>query len=289
MFISGFTFIRNAIKLDFPINEAILSILPLCNEVVVAVGKSDDDTLNLIESIDSSKIKIINTVWDDKLRKGGEVLACETDKALAAVDSKADWCIYIQGDECLHEKDYDIIKNALEKWKTDKNVEGLLFKYNHFYGSYDYIADSRRWYRNEIRIFKNNIGVKSWKDAQGFRINERKLKVKAVNASIFHYGWVRPPKNMMIKNLEAGKLWHNDKYLNEKFDINKDFDYTNIDSVKKFEGTHPKIMQDRIIAKNWKFDRDPKIKKYNLKNRILHIIEEKTAWRVGENKNYKLI
>ncbi|MCC6722062.1 MAG: glycosyltransferase family 2 protein [Bacteroidia bacterium] len=289
MFISGFTFIRNAIKLDFPVKEAILSILPLCNEVVVAVGKSDDDTLNLIESIDSSKIKIINTIWDDNLRKGGEVLACETDKALAVIDSKADWCIYIQGDECLHEKDYDIIKNVLEKWKTDKNVEGLLFKYNHFYGSYDYIADSRRWYRNEIRIFKNNIGVKSWKDAQGFRINGRKLKVKPVNASVFHYGWVRPPKNMMIKNIEAGKLWHNDKFLNEKFDISKDFDYTNIDSVKKFEGTHPKIMQDRIIAKNWKFDRDPKIKKYNLKNRILHLIEEKTGWRVGENKNYKLI
>lgn len=269
--------------------EAILSVLPLCNELVIAVGKSDDDTLNFIKSIDSPKIKIINTIWDENLRKGGEVLASETNKALAAVDSNADWCIYIQGDECFHEKDYPNILSAMQQWKNEKNVEGLLFKYYHFYGSYDFVADSRRWYRNEIRIIKNNIGVKSWKDAQGFRIDGRKLKVKQVDASVYHYGWVRQPKNMMLKNAEAGKLWHSDEYLNKKFDINNAFDYTEIDSVKRFESTHPAVMQKKIESKNWIFDRDPNVKNYNLKYRILHFIEKKTGWRIGENKNYILI
>lgn len=289
MFVSGFTFIRNAIKLDFPIREAIYSVLPLCDEVVVAVGNSDDETLNLIKSIDSNKIKIINTVWDDSLRKGGVVLALETDKALSAVSPQADWCFYIQGDECVHENDYETIKKAMHQWKDDKRVEGLLFNYYHFYGSYDFLADSRRWYRNEIRIVKNNIGVKSWKDAQGFRIDGRKLNVKTVKASIFHYGWVRPPKSMMMKNAEAGKYWHDDEYLNNKFDVNKEFDYTSIDSVTPFDGTHPKVMQERINLKNWKFDRNPQVKNYNIKNRFLHFIEKKTGWRIGENKNYKLI
>ena len=40
MRVSGFTFIRNAIHYDYPIVEAIHSILPLCDEVVVAVGNS---------------------------------------------------------------------------------------------------------------------------------------------------------------------------------------------------------------------------------------------------------
>ena len=115
MFISGFTFVRNAIKFDYPVVEAILSILPICDEVIVAVGNSDDDTLGLIQGIDSPKIKIIETVWDDSLRKGGKVLAVETDKALAAVSSDADWCFYIQGDEVVHEQYLPIIKQAMQE------------------------------------------------------------------------------------------------------------------------------------------------------------------------------
>ncbi len=289
MFISGFTFIRNALKLDYPIKEAILSILPLCDEVIVAVGNSDDETRAYIENIGSDKIKIIDTVWDDSLRKGGVVLALETDKALAAINPKADWCIYVQGDECYHEKDYPAIKTAMETWKNDKDVEGLLFNYNHFYGSYDYLADSRRWYRKEIRIIKNNKGIKSWKDAQGFRINERKLGVKPVDATIYHYGWVRPPKYMMAKNVEANKYWHSDEYIQKKYNSEKDFDYSEIDSIKRFQGSHPEVMHERIHYINWTFDRDPKVKNFTLKKRILYLIEKYTGWRVGEYKNYKII
>lgn len=289
MYVSGFTFIRNALKLDYPIKEAILSILPLCDEVVVAVGNSDDNTRKYIEEIGSHKIKIIDTMWDDSLRKGGVVLAIETDKALKAVNPKSDWCIYVQGDECYHEEDYDIIRKEMSAYKDDKNVEGLLFNYRHFYGSYDYLADSRSWYRHEIRIIKNNIGVSSWKDAQGFRINGRKLKVKKINACISHYGWVRPPEFMMAKNVEASKYWHDDTYIQSKFDPDSDFDYTGIDSVKRFEGTHPEVMKERIEKINWQFERDPRVKKFGFKKKVLHWIEALTGWRVGEHKNYRLI
>ena len=92
MFVSGFTIVRNAIRFDYPIVEAIKSILPLCDEVVVAVGKSEDETLQLIKSINDSKIKIIETIWDDSLREGGKVLAAETNKAYDTISEKADWC-----------------------------------------------------------------------------------------------------------------------------------------------------------------------------------------------------
>ncbi|MCB9252706.1 MAG: glycosyltransferase family 2 protein [Flavobacteriales bacterium] len=289
MYVSGFTFIRNALKLDYPVKEAIQSILPLCDEVIVAVGNSDDNTLAYIRDIGSDKIKIINTVWDDSLRKGGIVLARETDKALSAVNPKADWCVYVQGDECYHEKDFETIRNAMSKYVNDPEVEGLLFKYNHFYGSYDYLADSRRWYRKEIRIIRNGIGVSSWKDAQGFRIEGRKLKVKPIDAEIEHYGWVRPPDFMMAKNVEASKYWHSDEYIQNKFNAENDFDYSEIDSIKRFEGTHPRVMKPRIEKINWKFDRDPEIKTFGIKLRVLHGIEKLTGWRVGEHKNYKVI
>ena len=55
MKVSGFSFIKNALIYDFPIVEAIKSILPICDEFVVAVGESDDDTLELIAEYRSGK------------------------------------------------------------------------------------------------------------------------------------------------------------------------------------------------------------------------------------------
>ena len=81
MKITGFTFIKDALTYDYPIVEAIESILPMCTHFVVAVGKSSDQTLALIKSIASPKIKIIETIWDETLKENGEVLAKETDKA----------------------------------------------------------------------------------------------------------------------------------------------------------------------------------------------------------------
>ena len=130
MKISGFTFIKNALIYDYPVVEAIQSILPICDEVVVAVGKSDDNTLQLIDSIDKSKVRIIETVWDESQRKGGRVLALETDKAYAAISPDSDWAFYIQGDEAVHEKYLDPVYEGMKKYKEDKRVDGLLFKYS---------------------------------------------------------------------------------------------------------------------------------------------------------------
>jgi glycosyltransferase involved in cell wall biosynthesis len=203
MKIAGFTFVRNAIKYDYPIIEAITSILPICDELVVAVGNSEDGTLELIQSIDSPKIKIIETIWDDSLREGGRVLAVETDKALAAISPDANWCFYIQGDEVVHEKYLPVIKKAMEDNLHKPEVEGLLFKYLHFYGSYNYVADAHRWYRREIRVVRNTGNVLSYRDAQGFRTKDnQKLKVKLIDAFIYHYGWVKPPE-IQKKRLKA--------------------------------------------------------------------------------------
>ena len=288
MYISGFTFIRNALKLDYPVREAILSVLPLVDEMVVAVGSSEDTTRELIESL-GPKIRIIDTVWDDTLREGGKVLAEETNKALDAVNEKTDWCIYIQGDECIHEQYYDEIRAKMEKYKDHKQVEGLLFDYAHFFGSYDYLADSRSWYKKEIRIIKKLKGIRSYKDAQGFRIKGKKLRVKQIAAEVYHYGWVRHPKYQMAKLVEANKLWHSDEEVAGKFKAEEVFDYSTVDSVKTFEGTHPEVMQARIDAINWKFDRDPSVKTFSIKVKLLYAIEKYTGWRVGEYKNYKLL
>ncbi len=290
MKVTGFTIVRNALKYDYPVVEAITSILPICDEFVVAVGNSEDGTLELIKSINSSKIRIVETIWDDSLRKDGKVLALETDKALIAISTDTTWAFYIQSDEIVHEKYHENIKNAMKTFENEPSVEGLLFKYLHFYGSYKYVGDSRSWYRNEIRIIRNTQKVVSYKDAQGFRNKDNtKLKVRAIDAYIYHYGWVKTPKKMAEKVRGVSYFWHTDLELDKMQAPNLDFDYSGIDSLTLFEGTHPKVIQPRIERMNWAFDFDIKQKKYSLKKLFLMKIEQLTGWRIGEYKNYKKI
>jgi glycosyltransferase involved in cell wall biosynthesis len=290
MKVSGFAIARNVIKADYPIGESLKSIEPLCDEIVVAIGASDDGTREFIANLGLKNLKIIDTIWDDQLRVGGKVLADETNKALAGVTSDSDWCFYIQADECIHEDDIPIIKNALLQHKDNPNIEGLLFNYRHFYGSYDYIGDSRRWYRKEIRIIKNTGKIKSWKDAQGFRtIQNEKLKVVPIKARIFHYGWVKHPKEQQIKQEQFHRLWHDDQYMQKNVYQQQEFNYSGIDSLVKFTETHPQIMKDRINRINWKFDFDVSRKNFNLKTFFLYWFEKFTGKRIGEYKNYKVV
>ena len=265
MFVSGFTFVRNAVKFDYPVKESILSLLPLVDELIVCLGNSDDTTADLIQSINSPKIKIVSSVWDDSLREGGRVLAVETDKALRAVSPQADWCIYLQADEVIHENDYSVIRSSMEQYKSDVKVEGLLFNYIHFYGSYHYVGNSRKWYRHEVRIVRNDPKIHSYKDAQGFRKDDLPLKVKKIKARIFHYGWVKNPAHQTEKQKSFHRLWHTDEKVNAKV---KDqlFDYSEIDSLDEFTSSHPATMNDRIKNMDWVFYYDTRQNNLSLKN-----------------------
>ena len=290
MKVAGFTIIRNAIKFDYPVVEAITSILPICDEFVVSVGNSDDDTLQLIKNINSPKIKIIETIWDDNLRQGGQVLAIETNKAFDAISKDVHWCFYIQSDECVHEKHLASIKEAMAKYKYDKQVDGLLFNYVHFYGTYNYVGNSRRWYRKEIRVIKNNKSIRSYKDAQGFRKTDNsKLNVKPISAEIYHYGWVKPPKAQQAKQEHFHKMWHDDEWMKKNIAQVEEFDYSQIDSLEEFKGTHPQVFQSRVAAANWNFKFDSSQIKLSLKDKFLLFIEKTTGWKVGEYKNYRVI
>ncbi|MEI6764830.1 MAG: glycosyltransferase family 2 protein [Bacteroidota bacterium] len=289
MKVSGFTFIRNAVKFDYPVTEAIRSVLPLCDEFVVALGNSEDETRELILSIGSPKIRIIDTVWDDSLREGGRVLAAETDKAFAAISSDSDWAVYIQGDEVIHEKYHPAILTAMQQWKDNPKVEGLLLRYLHFYGSYDYTGDSRKWYRREIRVVRNSKKVTSFRDAQGFRFDNRLMRVKAVDAWVYHYGWVKSPTAQQNKQQYFHKLWHDDSWMESNIPKVDEFDYSGIDSLARFTGTHPQVMHNRISGQNWEFSFDPLQKRFTLLSRILYWIEKTTGWRIGEYKNFRII
>lgn len=290
MKISGFTIIRNAVMNDYPVMESISSILPLVDEMIISIGDGEDQTEALIQSIGSGKIKIVHSQWDMNLRKGGEVLAVETNKAFQHIAPDADWAFYIQADEVVHEKYHQAIRDATLKYRDDQRVRGLLFKYLHFYGTYNFVGDSRKWYNKEVRIIRNDKNITAFRDAQGFRENGNKLPVKPIDAFIYHYGWVKSPKQMFEKQKNVSRFWHESEEDWKKIVKEDFFDFSNhYDSLEKFKGTHPLVMLDRIRRQNWKIELDTQTKYFSFKDKLLYWIEKKTGKRLFDFQNYKII
>ncbi len=289
MKITGFSFIKNAVKYQYPIVEALQSILPLCDEIIVAVGDSTDNTREMVAAVDP-KVKIIDTVWDDSLREGGRVLAVETEKAFKAISRDTQWCVYIQGDEVLHEDGHNEVRDAMKKWKDHKEVDGLLFRYRHFFGSYDYIGNESKWYRNEIRVVRNDPTIYSYRDAQGFRKgNNEKLRVKPLNAFIHHYGWVQNPQTMRAKFAVKDKINLNLETKEEDLKVAEDYPLLMVKSLERFKGTHPKVMQKRVDNIPWKFEYDMSRNRLELKDHFKNLAEKIAGRRLFDYKNYKLI
>ena len=287
---SGFTFVRDAVRLGYPILPAIRSILPLVDELVVNVGISPDGTLDLVRSLDDPRVVVLESRWDEGQLERGRVLAHQTDLALARCTGEA--CLYVQADEALHEEDHPAVRAALDRLHDDARLEGLLFDYVHFYGSFHTVGISRRWYRREIRAVKNGVGVRSWRDAQGFRVGPgetaRKLKVAPSGGRMFHYGWVRPPEAQMIKIAEFERLYHGDAARERR--LEQGFHYDAGEKVRPFRGAHPAPMQPWIAREDWAFDPRPaRLRARHLREDLLDLFEAATGVRLGEYKNYELV
>lgn len=312
MKISGFSFVRNGCKLYYPVVESIKSILPIVDEFVIAVGKGDEDdnTREMIASIGDPKVKIIDTVWEEKYFKKGIINALQTDIAKNACSG--DWLFYLQADEVVHEKYLPVIKKRCEELLENKEVEGLLFRYKHFWGDYNHYHDGHGWYPYEIRIIRNHPNIHSYQSAQSFRYFEyydnprqekgtRKLKVALVDAEIYHYGWVRPPHLMQNKSKALNSVhWGKNKAEEYYKNAPKEFDYGPLDRLAVFKDTHPAVMSDMISKFNWgdKLQYSGKPNKYRqphkhekLQYRILSWIEKNLLGgrQIGGFKNYELV
>ncbi len=298
--------VKNADKLYYPFKESVLSILPIVDEFIIALGDCDkeDNTLQIIENINSPKIKVVNTVWDTKTYHHGSILAQQTD--VAKEHCSGDWLFYLQADEVIHEKDHKAIKKRCEELLNDEKVEGLLFRYIHFWGDYNHaFTNNHAWYRNEIRIIRNRPDIHSWRDAQSFRAIEnftpemylekegtRKLNVARIDAHVYHYGWVRPPLLLNKKQTDFNRLYK------ENMEVISEVDFGVLGAIPPFKGKHPQYMADKIKAFNWsdqldysrKLSRKPKHKHERLKCKVLSFIEKYLMpGGIFTFKNYKLV
>lgn len=312
MKISGFSFVRNGAKLYYPVVESILSILPICDEFVIAIGKGDPDdtTREDVARLNNSKIKIIDTVWEEKYFKKGIINSIQTDIAKEACTG--DWLFYLQADEVVHEKYLPVIKKRCEELLPKDEIEGLLFRYKHFWGDYNHHHQGHGWYPNEIRIIRNRPEIHSWQSAQSFRHfsyydnprqpdGTRKLQVAVVDAEIYHYGWVRPPHLMQNKSKALNTVhWGKERAEDFYAQAPKEFDYGPLDRLALFQESHPEVMAKMISRLDWQDKLQPSgkpnpyralHKHESFRCRFLSFIERvfNRGRQIGGFRNYILI
>jgi len=286
--LSGFTLVRNAVQLNFPIVAAIASVLEVCDEVVVNVGKSEDQTRDIVAGIGDSRVRIIDSEWD--LSKGDDMLARETQRAMDAC--RGSWGIYVQADEVLHERGARILRQCVAAWDRDERVEGMLVDYLHFYGGFDRVATNRQWYRREVRCIRLGRDIRPYQGAQGFRVGPdyRKIRARATGAQMFHYGWARPAQTIREK-LELTKRMY--PWASERLDRElKRGTLKWIPLLRQFSGAHPAAARSWIAANA--HEPPPALEPARFKPAHLRLyvsdrIERLTGARMFEFRNYDVV
>jgi len=240
MLVSGFSIARNVTKFNYPIIESIQSVLPICDEFIINVGDSEDNTLEVIQSIRDKKIRIIQNQWD--LSLGKEVLSHQTNLALAECQGR--WAFYLQSDEVIHEKDLEKIKNRLLKYSDHDDIDALRFRWFHFFGSYYRYRIDRGWYQKQDRIIKNNGQIESYGDAYAFRRKDKKpLRTKQTGCFVYHYGWVQPEDMMTHRRVNAEKIGFTSLQTNER---TQDYSFGDLTRFPVYFGTHPLLMNEKV-------------------------------------------
>ncbi len=261
MRLAGFSMIRNGLRFDYPFEASLRSLLPLVDELNLAVGKSEDATLARAHALAKRepKLKIFETVWDSSQHQGGLELSRQTNLALARC--QGDWGVYLQADEVLHEDDLEMIRQSARRQLKSK-VDGLSFEYLHFYGTYQTLQDQpRKWYRRAVRCVRLGKGVQSVGDAYGFRLvqgkSSRRLKIASSGARVFHYGWTRPPETMLAKQMNLDRMYHDESWVRQRhaktLENARRF-YQDRGHLRFFQGSHPQSMAQRVTAQDWTFD-----------------------------------
>ncbi len=268
--ICGFGFGKNLTRLKYPVEAAVLSVLPICDQFVFVVGKSDDDTLDRVRGI-SPKVQVLESTWPD-VKVDGTVLAIEANKALAAARAtNCTWGFYIQADEVIHEDDLPLVRKAADHWASHPEVKALLFQYLHFV--LDYQTTDPWMYHKASRLVRLDGASEIFGDACGPGIPNYSGPVRngyldkhhlghhvqwakdpaagpfSPKARVFHYGWVKSKEDLDAKLGMVEKLWWGTLTEEEKNARKNNKFGSFIDrypALKKFHGTHPAVMRSLI-------------------------------------------
>lgn len=242
--------IRNGVRLDYCFVEAIRSMLPICDQIVVSESDSDDGTKEVLHSLSQqhSQIRIVAFPWPDPR---GDTLFYPRWLNSARKHLDTDWACYLDADEVFHEKSYSLISKVVSQGKVAK-----CYRWNFWSDAQSLIPAGECCGVDVIRIGPRHLDFPS--DYPTPESAEISALAQKVPISIMHYGFLRKRKAFFEKAKSVQRIWANgyDSRL-EAADKDGGNWMKNpivapwINRLDKFKGTHPEIIHDWLQERGY--------------------------------------
>lgn len=254
--VSGYTIVRNALSLDYCVEAAIASLLPICDEVVVCDSNSTDGTDEMLAIIASKepKVRVINRPWPSP--HGQPTWFVEWINWTRG-HLRYSHQLQLDADEVLGPESHAPIRHAL---KTDAC---LWFKRLNFWSDAQHIAQSgdgglgigdgvARFGRTEF-----------WMPSDEPHEVEPEIRKRSLtyrlcpdpNLNIYHYGFLRLPHAFIAKSRACLEAWFATKDERiERAAAGEEHWMTHVSFEKPlipFKGKHPECIRAWLWARGY--------------------------------------
>lgn len=245
MTLGGNVCVRNGDELDYCWREAVLSLLPVCDEVVICDGESTDGTQEAIRDWMNiePKIKLCVYKWPDPK---GDIDFWVNWLNYARLHVRSDFMIQLDADEILSEQSYPAVR-AVKDLAYPQYFSLWCSRYNFWKDERHLIPPGVCLSDRVIRIAPQNV----WLPSDGIHRNGGEAVGMARDwreqIQIFHYGFLRKP-GAFFKKARALQGYFFDNYDSRLAAVEDDKNWmTNIKDVEwinqlvEFRGSHPAL------------------------------------------------
>lgn len=207
MTLGGSLFVHDAIRLDYCVEAAIESLVPLCDRVVAMDCQSTDGTLDLLHAI-ADRHPNVQVVPNSPWEVADHYIRLAMLANAAREQLKTRWHFMIQADEVLHECSYGAIREMVAADGHGK----LAFRVRRFnlWGTPDHYVrlDSLHKPCSDEPTRLGRQDVPAIGDGESLIENRGAARELIEHVTLFHYGFVRHGHVLIDKVIEMESWFH---------------------------------------------------------------------------------
>ena len=242
MTIGGFMCSRNLLRLDYSWEEAIRSMLPICDQISISDCDSSDGTMMALRWLASKepKIQICHFPWQNPVADPSWYPGWLNH---AREHLETDYAIYLDADEVFDEKDYPRIREAAEKGEAL-----MCYRYNFWRDPQHLIPVGHCCGVDVIRCGPQRMFFPS--DYPDLRAKEISDIAQKCEVKVYHYGFLRKREAFFRKSRATQQIWSG--FYDERLEKAEKHDgpWSTMpgvtgweDRLDEFIGTHPEVIK----------------------------------------------
>jgi glycosyltransferase involved in cell wall biosynthesis len=248
--LSGYVCIRNAIFFDYCIREAVMSLLPVCDEVIISDGQSDDGTFEILKELAKmdSRVRIITYPWDNPVRDiGFWTRWMNTARGHLRYATQLE----VDADEIIDPAGYDQIRALVGTGKS------ALFQRLNFWKDSKHLAPENVACGTQVaRLGPTSAWMCSDEPFPAVNPNIRTDAEPFPTLRIFHYGFIRDPKAFVRKSVAVQNMFFGscDSRITEMDAQGKDWrdrDYFEGLKLREYNDYHPEVAHQWLLARGY--------------------------------------